>query len=179
MNLHTRILRVRKNAGIRQEEMSRIVGVSNASISVWETGINVPLLKNLKKFATATFQDLNWLQTGKGTCNVGWYAINYNNTGWGGKPSLGKSATIPDTYTFFEDDEPETQPAIHVKRKPYIHIPEYVFTQLESLATSCCSQRESGIADEHDARDTLEAFFHAQIKRAFTLGMQEGREDGQ
>jgi len=63
MNLAEKILQLRKQQGLSQEELAEKVGVSRQAISKWETGESVPELErvvNLSKiFGTTTDYLLN------------------------------------------------------------------------------------------------------------------------
>lgn len=47
----------RINAGLTQKELAKIIGVSNLTISSWETGKTEPTVSQLKKIAEVT--DIN------------------------------------------------------------------------------------------------------------------------
>lgn len=44
-----RIRELRKQLGLSQEELSALVGVKQASVSLWESGDAEPSMKNLRK----------------------------------------------------------------------------------------------------------------------------------
>lgn len=47
------IIRLRKESGLSQEELSRLTGISRVKIKQYEGGITSPSMKNLNKIANA------------------------------------------------------------------------------------------------------------------------------
>lgn len=61
-----RIRKSREDSGLSQAELSRRVGVSRASVSLWEGGTTKSLKgENLQSLAHALAVDPNWILTGK------------------------------------------------------------------------------------------------------------------
>ncbi len=59
-----RIKKARKEKGITQLRLSKILGISSANVSFWEQGISAPNTTNLKKLADALGVSIDWLENG-------------------------------------------------------------------------------------------------------------------
>lgn len=62
-----RVYEARKKAKMNQTELAQAVGVSQNSISGWESGRRIPCIYNAKNLAKALNVSLDWLATGEGT----------------------------------------------------------------------------------------------------------------
>ncbi len=60
MSLKQKISRARKNAGLSQQALGEIIGVSDKAVSAYEVGRSSPPLKILKKISRATHQSLSY-----------------------------------------------------------------------------------------------------------------------
>ena len=61
-----RLRKAREDAGLDQRTIAETLGVTSATISHWETGVNQPrdLFALVEKWAEITRVDRNWLLTG-------------------------------------------------------------------------------------------------------------------
>lgn len=55
------IKRLRKNKGLKQQELAEILGISQKSYSHWENGKTEPSFENLVKLADLLEVSLDWL----------------------------------------------------------------------------------------------------------------------
>lgn len=65
MNFETRLYELRKKAGLSQEELANLVGVSRQAVQKWEAGSSRPDLDNLTALAGYFNVTLDWLITGR------------------------------------------------------------------------------------------------------------------
>ncbi len=65
MNFETRLYELRKKAGLSQEELANLVGVSRQAVQKWEAGTSRPDLDNLTALARYFNVTLDWLITGR------------------------------------------------------------------------------------------------------------------
>lgn len=65
MNFETRLYELRKKAGLSQEELANLVGVSRQAVQKWEAGTSRPDLDNLSALARYFNVTLDWLITGR------------------------------------------------------------------------------------------------------------------
>lgn len=65
MNFETRLYELRKKAGLSQEELANLVGVSRQAVQKWEAGTSRPDLDNLTALAGYFNVTLDWLITGR------------------------------------------------------------------------------------------------------------------
>lgn len=61
-----RITRARKEAGLTQQQLATILGVSRPAVAQWEKGKTSPSAENLRNVATATGKQLIYFFTGSG-----------------------------------------------------------------------------------------------------------------
>ncbi|MDC8803910.1 XRE family transcriptional regulator [Halomonas pacifica] len=61
-----RIIRARKEAGMTQQQLATILGVSRPAVAQWEKGKTSPSAENLRNVATATAKPLIYFFTGAG-----------------------------------------------------------------------------------------------------------------
>lgn len=67
MDLKDRIKQARKTAGLTQDQLAKLVGVSRPSVGMWEGGQTKTIEgENLVRTAYATGTDPLWLATGEG-----------------------------------------------------------------------------------------------------------------
>lgn len=64
MSLHSRIKQARKHAGLTQEQLGRLVGVSKQAVTLWEKLRSTPSRDNAIAIAHATHVPVAWLLTG-------------------------------------------------------------------------------------------------------------------
>lgn len=64
MNFETRLYELRKKAGLSQEELANLVGVSRQAVQKWEAGTSRPDVDNLTALAGYFNVTLDWLITG-------------------------------------------------------------------------------------------------------------------
>lgn len=65
MNFETRLYELRKKAGLSQEELANLVGVSRQAVQKWEAGTSRPDVDNLTALAGYFNVTLDWLITGR------------------------------------------------------------------------------------------------------------------
>lgn len=65
MNFEMRLYELRKKAGLSQEELANLVGVSRQAVQKWEAGTSRPDLDNLTALAGYFNVTLDWLITGR------------------------------------------------------------------------------------------------------------------
>lgn len=65
MNFETRLYELRKKAGVSQEELANLVGVSRQAVQKWEAGTSRPDVDNLTALAGYFNVTLDWLITGR------------------------------------------------------------------------------------------------------------------
>lgn len=66
MELHERIVKARKDAGLTQERFALAVGKSRAAVTQWESGEIRPRQKTIEKIAEVTKKPMIWLEAGVG-----------------------------------------------------------------------------------------------------------------
>lgn len=64
MSLHSRIKQARRHAGMTQEQLGRLVGVSKQAVTLWERMRSTPSRDNVMAVARATQTPVSWLLTG-------------------------------------------------------------------------------------------------------------------
>lgn len=64
-DIHDRLLKARKAAGMEQDELAQLTGLSRRSIGRYETGQSEPRRSSLILISFATGVSLDWLETGK------------------------------------------------------------------------------------------------------------------
>ena len=64
-DIHDRLAKARRSAGLEQGELADLAGVSRKSISNWEIGKSTPRRSAIIAISFATGVDLKWLETGK------------------------------------------------------------------------------------------------------------------
>lgn len=65
MNFETRLYELRKKAGLSQEELANLVGVSRQAVQKWEAGTSRPDVDNLTALASYFNVTLDWLILGR------------------------------------------------------------------------------------------------------------------
>ncbi len=65
MDFHTRLYDLRKRAGLSQEELANLVGVTRQAVQKWEAGTSRPDMDNLVALARYFNVTLDWLITGQ------------------------------------------------------------------------------------------------------------------
>lgn len=64
MNLHQRIFKARKDAGLTQDQLAEAVGKTRSAVAQWESGDVRPRHATMVQIAKATNQDIAWLENG-------------------------------------------------------------------------------------------------------------------
>ena len=90
MNLHEKILYLRKNAGLSQEALAERLGVSRQAVSKWETGDATPELSKLAALAKEFNVTTDWLlsedevyeQPSKPETGFGFFKRIFRKYGW-------------------------------------------------------------------------------------------------
>ena len=63
-DIHDRLAKARRTAGLEQGELADLAGVSRKSISNWELGNSTPRRSSIIAIAFATGVNLEWLEKG-------------------------------------------------------------------------------------------------------------------
>ncbi|MBT3347064.1 MAG: helix-turn-helix transcriptional regulator, partial [Thiotrichales bacterium] len=61
-----RVAIARKNAGLTQDRLAQLLGVTRGSCGHWEQEINTPSVSNLSRLAIELNVSFEWLATGRG-----------------------------------------------------------------------------------------------------------------
>lgn len=64
-DIHDRVSKARRSAGLEQGELAEKAGLSRKSISRYETGLSTPRRAAIIAIAFATGVNVEWLETGK------------------------------------------------------------------------------------------------------------------
>ena len=65
MSVSNRIIELRKDKGLSQFQLSKLLGVSRQAVSKWENGLSIPDMENLMSISDVLGVSLEYLTTGK------------------------------------------------------------------------------------------------------------------
>lgn len=70
MRIATRLRLARQEAGITQQELALLVGVTRGAIANWEAATALPTASNMQRVACITGVSFEWLSTGRGARRI-------------------------------------------------------------------------------------------------------------